>query len=406
MKEAEGTRERRFGRTHLAAVPVVITQWKQQLDSRPRLRSLAMETYADDYFYYDNITTNASLDWNVTVDCPSSHLRGADIFLPIIYSIIFVSAILGNSFVIVVVGTKGGRLVDTFVVNLALADLVLVLALPLWAATASQGGRWDFGPAGNLLCKLSSYIMAVNRFSNIFFLTCMSVDRYLAVVKLVDSRHLRRGPSVRAACAAVWSGSLLLAIPYLVYRRVVRLGTETLCVEDAGSCLFLGLTLLTVLLTFIVPTAIIVLCYSTIIVHLNKHRAAAANPRSSARRRHSIKMVLAIIAAFVASWLPYNVFKVITSSSQLWGAEGDCGGAPWQRRGLLLSCCLAFCHSCMNPAIYFFLDHHFRSRAKVVLRACVGRPAPPRSTNAAATCTNAGTAESAVGTAGERASHV
>lgn len=359
-----------------------------------------METYTDEYLY-DNFT-----DGNVTVDCPNSELQGANIFLPLIYSIIFVSGILGNFFVIVVVGNKGGRLVDTFVVNLALADLIFVVTLPLWATAASQNGHWDFGPAGNLLCKLSSYIIAVNRFANIFFLTCMGVDRYLAVVKLMDSRYLRSSRCVRATCAAVWSGSLLLGIPYLVYRRLEQVGNKTLCVEDATSRFFLGLTLLMVLLTFIVPIVTIVLCYSTIIAHLNKHCATAANPRSGARRRHSIKMVLSIITAFVVSWLPYNVFKVVMASAQLSGAEGDCGGAPWQRTGLLISCCLAFFNSCMNPAIYFSLDHHFRRRAEVVWRACVGRPSLPQGTNTSAACTNAGTAESSVGTTGDRASHV
>lgn len=409
--KAKQSSGRKFWLYHLAAWCLWCSQivtppdllWNQQFHCGPSLRSLTMETNTDGYFYYSG-TDNESFDLNVTVECPSTDFRGANIFLPIMYSIIFVSGILGNLFVIVVVGNKGGRLVDTFIVNLALADLVFVLTLPLWAATASQNGHWDFGAAGNLLCKLSSYIIAVNRFSNIFFLTCMSVDRYLAVVKLMDIRYLRSSRCVRVICAAVWSGSLLLGIPYLAHRRVVHAGEEALCVEDTESYSFLVLSLLMVLLTFILPIVIIVFCYSTVIVHLNKHCAAAAHPRSRARRRHSIKMVLSIITAFVVSWLPYNVFKVITTSSLLSGAEGDCGGAPWQRNGLLISCCLAFFNSCMNPAIYFFLDHHFRRRAEVILRACVGRPT--QSASASATCTNAGTAESSVGAAGHRASQV
>lgn len=359
-----------------------------------------METQTDDYFYYDAVTDSTSLDLNISVDCSSSHLQGANIFLPIMYSIIFVTGIIGNFFVMVIVGNKGGRLVDTFVVNLALADLIFVLTLPLWAASAGQDGRWNFGPAGDLLCRLSSYIIAVNRFSNIFFLTCMSVDRYLAVVKLMDSRYLRRTRCVRTTCAAIWSSSLVLGIPYLLYRRVVLFGNEPSCVEDTGSYFFLGLNLLMVLLTFVFPIAIIVLCYSIIIVHLNKHCVAAGNPRSGARRRHSVKMVLSIIVAFVVSWLPYNFFKVLTIGSLLSGPGGECGGVPWQSNGLLVSCCLAFLNSCMNPVIYFFLDHHFRRRAEVLLRACVGRP------NTTATGTNAGTSENSVGTSGDRASHV
>lgn len=406
--------ERKFKLNHLAVcclwfsqrVKLPGTPWNQQLHCSPP--TLTMETHTDSQSYYlYNDNDNKSLDWNIVdiPDCPSAHLQGTNVFLTILYSVIFVVGIMGNVLVIAVVGNKGGRLVDTFVVNLALADLVFVVTLPVWAVSASQNNRWEFGSAGNLLCKLSSYIIAVNRFSNIFFLTCMSVDRYLAVVKLMDSRLLRRSRYVRTTCAAVWSSSLVLGIPRLVYRRVVLLGNDPACTEDAGSYFFLSLSLLMVLLTFILPVLIMAFCYSTIIVHLNKHCVGAANPRSRARRRHSVKIVLSIITAFVVSWLPFNVFKVITTSSQLSGADGDCS-SPWQQNGLLFSCCLAFLNSCMNPVIYFCLDHHFRRRAEVLVRACRGRPPPPQSTNTSATGTKAGTSENMLGTADDGASHV
>lgn len=363
-----------------------------------------MEALTDEpfyYFYNDSTADNKSLDWDIILDCPRPHLQGANVFLPIIYSVIFVVGIMGNVLVIAVVGHKSSRLVDTFVVNLALADLVFVLTLPLWAVSAGQDGRWDFGPAGNLLCKLSSYVIAVNRVSNISFLTCMSVDRYLAVVKLLDSRNIRNSRCVRATCAGIWSGSLVLGIPSLVYRRVGLHGNAPSCVEDSSSYFFLGLSLLTTLLTFIVPVVVLVLCYGAIVVRLSKRSVGAANPRSGARRRHSVKMVLSIIVAFVVSWLPFNVFKLIATVSQLLGAGGDCGGPPWQRDGLLVSCCLAFLNSCVNPVIYFCLDHHFRRRAEVLLRACVGRP---QRTNTSTTGTNAGTSENWMGA--DRSSHV
>ncbi|XP_037650989.1 probable G-protein coupled receptor 25 [Sebastes umbrosus] len=365
-----------------------------------------MDVYTNyPYDYYDdieNLTDDGLYDLNATVDCPGSHLHGSNIFLPVLYYLIFFTGFLGNLFVILVVGSKsrrGGRLVDTFVVNLALADLVFVLTLPLWAISASQGGYWDFGLAGDMLCKLSSYIIAVNRFSNIFFLTCMSVDRYLAVVKLMDSRYLRSSRCIRATCAAVWLSSLVLGIPSLVYRRVEPSGDGLSCVEDNNSTFFLGLSLTMALLTFVLPVLIIVLCYGTIVVHLNRH--CASNPRAEARRRHSLKMVLSIIVAFVVSWLPFNIFKVIIIGSQLSDADLSCDAQSWQRNGLLISCCLAFLNSCVNPAIYFFLDHHFRRRAEVLCMTCIGKPKALHSHNSSASVTNVGTSES-FGTTGGR----
>ncbi|XP_076606296.1 putative G-protein coupled receptor 25 [Chaetodon auriga] len=364
-----------------------------------------MDAYADDQSYYYNYSENYTDDGLFTLDieCPSSHLHGSNIFLPIMYYIIFFTGFFGNLFVISVVGRngrRGGRLVDTFVVNLALADLIFVLTLPLWATSASQNGYWDFGDSGDLLCKLSSYIIAVNRFSNIFFLTCMSVDRYLAVVKLMDSRYLRSSRCIRATCAAVWLSSLVLGIPSLVYRRVEPSSDGVSCVEDNNSSFFLSLSLTMALLTFVFPVLIIVLCYGTIILHLNKHCVTAGNPRTEARRRHSLKMVFSIIVAFVVSWLPFNIFKVIVIGSQLLSVDLSCEAQSWQRNGLLISCCLAFLNSCVNPAIYFFLDHHFRRRAEILYKTCMGKPKSLQSQNSSASFTNAGTSESFGATGG------
>lgn len=352
-----------------------------------------------DYYEYDfNYTDNFTGELNFTFSCSTSHLHGVNIFLPVMYYLMFFTGLFGNLFVISVVSSRGkrsGRLVDTFIVNLALADLIFVLTLPLWAISVSQGGYWNFGDFGNVLCKLSSYIIAVNRFSNIFFLTCMSVDRYLAVVKLMDSKYLRSSRCIRATCAVVWLCSLVLGIPSLIYRSAEHSGDgQTSCVEDSNSYFFLGLSLAMALLTFVFPVLIIVTCYGTIVVHLNKHCAVAANPRAEARRRHSVKMVLSIVVAFVVSWLPFNVFKVIITVSQLSNVVLSCDAQSWQRNGLLVSCCLAFLNSCVNPAIYFFLDHHFRRRAEILYQTCTGKAKFLQSFNSSASLTNAGTSES------------
>uniref|UniRef100_A0A665TLC2 G protein-coupled receptor 25 n=1 Tax=Echeneis naucrates TaxID=173247 RepID=A0A665TLC2_ECHNA len=353
-------------------------------------RTAANYSFEDDFF-----------NMSISLNCPSSNFTGSSTLLPIAYYLIFLTGFLGNLFVISVMASKGGRggrLVDTFIVNLALADFIFVLTLPLWAISASRNGSWDFGPAGNLLCKLSSYIIAVNRFSNIFFLTCMSVDRYLAVVKLMDSKYMRSSRCIRATCAAVWLSSLVLGIPSLVYRGVDD-GQE--CMEKEDSVVFLGLSLTMVLLTFVFPVVIIGFCYGIIVMHLSNNCVAAVNPRAQARRRHSFKMVLSIIVAFVVSWLPFNIFKTIIIGSQLSSVDLSCETLSWQRNGLLISCCLAFLNSCVNPAIYLFLDHHFRRRALLLLKMCVGKPKSAYGHHSSASLSNLGTSES-LGTSGGR----
>uniref|UniRef100_A0A8C6UQW2 G protein-coupled receptor 25 n=1 Tax=Neogobius melanostomus TaxID=47308 RepID=A0A8C6UQW2_9GOBI len=281
----------------------------------------------------------------VTPDCPTSHSDVLVFFLPVLYCLIFFSGFLGNLFVICVVGSRGnrgGRLVDTFIINLALADLIFVLTLPLWAIAAGKNNLWDFGESSAFLCKVSSYIITVNRYSNVFFLTCMSLDRYIAVVKLLDSRYLRSSWCIHVTCMVVWVTSCLLGIPSLVYRKLVLLHDNSqFCIDDNESTVFLGLTLFMTLFTFIFPVLIIICSYGTIVVHLKRHCVTAANPRTEARRRHALKMVLSILLAFVLSWLPYNIFKTITTVQQLTNDAPE-GCERSLELGLILSSCLAF----------------------------------------------------------------
>lgn len=309
--------------------------------------------YAD---YYSPVET----DWMAPI---------SKVYIPVLYFIMFFIGFLGNLFVIVVIGKrrqKKGRLVDTFVLNLALADLVFVLTLPLWALSS----HYDEWPFGEVMCKISSFIIAVNRFSNIFFLTCMSVDRYLAVVRLMDSQFLRSSKCVQITCGVVWIISIFLGIPSLVYRRLID---EMNCFEDSKSSFVQGMNLLTIFLTFLVPVLILGLCYGSILVNLRRHCHTAANSRAEARRRHSLKIVFAIIAAFLISWLPFNFFKTVQIISLISTGDLSKDTRSLVLSGLTLSCCLAFLNSCVNPAIYFFLDQHFRRRALAMCLGCMGQ---------------------------------
>uniref|UniRef100_A0A146ZKQ0 G-protein coupled receptor 25, putative n=1 Tax=Fundulus heteroclitus TaxID=8078 RepID=A0A146ZKQ0_FUNHE len=380
-------------------------QYTQKVRSDTSLHStaspspLSMQDEDQTYVYYDDLLfENSSYSWsNHSLECSDSGMYGSHIFLPVLYYLIFFTGFCGNILVIVVVGSKGkrgGRLVDTFVVNLALADLIFVLTLPLWAIAASQNNCWYFGILSNLLCKLSSYIISVNRFSNIFFLTCMSIDRYLAIVRMMDSRYLRSSQCIRITCAALWIVSLFLGIPSLVYRNLAPSINGQICHEDDTTVFFLGMNLTMAFLTFVFPVLIIMLCYGTIIMHLNRHCVAAGNARAEVRRRHSMKMVLCIIVAFVVSWLPYNTFKCIKIISRLSDTSLSCETTEWVDLGYIISCCLAFFNSCLNPFIYFFLDHHFRRRAQFLFKNCIGKTRVLQSFNSSASFSNLGTSES------------
>lgn len=321
--------------------------------------------YGDEYSY----EYGSGDDYLVTMFPPEDSWEWQAI--SVFYFLVFFVGFLGNVFVLFVLGWSrgsGGRLVDTFVRHLAVADLVFVATLPLWAVSASVGYRWDFGEP---LCRISSFVVAVNRFSNVAFLACMSADRYLAVVRRLDSRLLRSGRCVGVTCTAVWLLALAFGAPSLFFRRVDELGV---CVDPEESAGFQAYSLLMVLVAFVIPVSVILLCYGAICLHLQRHCALTTHPRAQARRRHTLKIVFAIVTAFVASWLPFSVCRGWLALAGLAGAGPGAGDALAHtlRRALVFTSCLAFINSCANPAIYLLLDRHFRRRAARLLLACLG----------------------------------
>ncbi|XP_009897203.2 probable G-protein coupled receptor 25 [Dryobates pubescens] len=265
------------------------------------------------------------------------------VFIPVLYSFIFLLGLAGNLFVILLTARRraGRRLLETLVLNLAVADAVFVCTLPLWVAAGARGNRWLLGEG---LCKVSSYVVAVNRCSSILFLTALAVERYLLMRKVRDARLLGARRHVRLACAAIWAASLLLGSPALLYRQLD--GED--CWDEDGEDFGLAM----VFLSFLLPSAVISFCYCSICCRLRRRRRLGRGVRRSHRT------IAAILAAFLCSWLPLNACKVLLfflAKGTLVLSQGQEVALRWVVAG---STCLAFANSCVSPLLYALMEGH------------------------------------------------
>ncbi|KAM6217304.1 putative G-protein coupled receptor 25 [Rhynchocyon petersi] len=296
--------------------------------------------------------------------CPSGDLPYSYAYIPTLYLAAFAVGLVGNGFVVWLLLEQRGprRLVDTFLLHLAAADLGFVLTLPLWAAAAALGGRWPFGDG---LCKLSSFVLAGTRCAGALLLAGMSVDRYVAVVKMLDARALRTPRCALAACCGIWAAALLAGLPALAYRglRPLPAGPGSQCGEEPSDA-FQGLSLLLLLLTFVLPLGVTLFCYCRISRRLRRP------PHLGRTRRNSLRIIFAIESTFVGSWLPFSVLRAIFHLARLGLLPLPCSLVLVLRWGLTIATCLAFVNSCANPVIYLLLDRSFRTRAR--RRACGG----------------------------------
>ncbi|KAL1775063.1 putative G-protein coupled receptor 25 [Sigmodon hispidus] len=296
--------------------------------------------------------------------CPVWDLPYRHAIIPTLYLMAFAVGLLGNAFVMWLLSRGRGarRLVDTFVLHLAVADLGFVLTLPLWAAAEAQGGLWPFGDS---LCKLSSFALAATRCAGALLLAGMSVDRYLAVGRPLSARPLRTPRCVRAACCGAWAAALLAGLPALLYRRLQPSpdGLGSQCVDEPSDTLQ-GLGLLLLLLTFALPLAVTLACYC---------RVSRRLPRVGRARSSSLRIIFAVESVFVGSWLPFGVLRAVFYLARLRALPLPCALLLALRWGLAVATCLAFVNSCANPVIYLLLDRSFRARARFGVCTRAGR---------------------------------
>ncbi|XP_004606810.2 G-protein coupled receptor 15 [Sorex araneus] len=287
----------------------------------------------------------------------SNHVPYTSVLLPIFYTALFVMGVLGNLSLVTALHFKQGsrRLIDIFIINLAASDFIFLVTLPLWVDKEASLGQWR---TGSFLCKGSSYVISVNMHCSVFLLTCMSVDRYLAIMCPVVSRKIRRRECAYGVCAIIWFISFLLGLPILLSRELTFLGGKPYCAEKEASPVKLTWALVALIFTFFAPLVSIVTCYCCITRKLCIHYQQSG--KHNKKLRKSIKIILIVVAAFVFSWLPFNTFKLLAIISGLQKEQEPYFSPDFLKLAMEVSGPLAFANSCVNPFIYYIFDSYIR----------------------------------------------
>ncbi|XP_034424982.1 P2Y purinoceptor 3 isoform X1 [Hippoglossus hippoglossus] len=148
------------------------------------------------------------------------------IFLPICYSFTFIFSISLNSVVLYrsFRQTKRWNASLIYMVNLASTDFMYGLSLPFLVASYIMHDRWVFG---DFMCRLVRFLFYFNLYCSIFFLTCISVHRYLGICHPMKVITLETKKAVKYTCVLVWIVVFALTCPIFRFAQtghVTRLG--------------------------------------------------------------------------------------------------------------------------------------------------------------------------------------
>ncbi|XP_072514621.1 C-C chemokine receptor type 9 [Salminus brasiliensis] len=283
---------------------------------------------------------------------------------PVLYWIIFVVGGVGNLLVVWIYTTVKHRLktmTDVYLLNLAIADLFFLGTLPFWATDATQG--WVFT---GVVCKGVSAVYKINFFSSMLLLTCISVDRYIAIVRVTQAHNFksRRMFYSKLACLVVWLLSCFLSLPEFLFAEVKQgqhnVAFCSLVYPANNNNLTKVLVLcLQISVGFCLPLLVMVACYSVIIRTLMQAR--------SFEKHKALRVILAVVAAFVLSQLPYNSHLIVEAAQAYNTTMTDCEAVKtFDVAGQVVKS-LAYTHCCLNPILYAFIGVRFR---KDLLQIC------------------------------------
>ncbi|CAL1271043.1 unnamed protein product, partial [Larinioides sclopetarius] len=161
---------------------------------------------------------------------------------------------------------------SVFLVSLAIADLLLlVICAPLDVAHYFVM-QWD---SAGTVCKLAAYAETVSAFASVFNLLAVTLERFVVIVYPIRSRSLCTMSNCKKLVIAVWTASLILALPVFLTKSTVKFTftnyedtlTIFLC-KDSSDWRGFAVAIYRFITLFALPSVIMITCYAWVIVEL------------------------------------------------------------------------------------------------------------------------------------------
>ncbi|XP_005995406.1 proteinase-activated receptor 4-like [Latimeria chalumnae] len=280
-------------------------------------------------------------------------------FVPTIYILVCSIGLPANGLALGVLLTKVRRFPSTiFLINLAVADLLLILVLPLKISYHFLNNNWLFG---EVACRVFTAFLYGNMYCSVLFLMCISLDRYFALVHPFWAKVYRGKKVAVIACLMIWVIVAASVTPFTLQKQSYNI--QDLNITTCNDVLPLQMDLTysfyhfwcLAVLGFVIPFFIIMFCYISILWTLG---------RSGQKYGHPMRVTVLVLVAFALCFAPTHiVFMMHYSETQL------------EKRNLLyivsmLLLALSTVNSCLDPFIYYYVSEEFQTKLKNTVCPC------------------------------------
>lgn len=300
----------------------------------------------------------------------------------VVYSVILAPGLLGNVLALWVfrLYVKETKKAVVFMMNLAVADLLQVLSLPL-RIYYYLNNSWPFG---HPLCMICFYLKYVNMYASIFFLVCVSVRRCELIMRPLRYNSSRRKWDI-LICALGWCFVCLACLLFpvlrmadaqdkqdstddgpsaLKYTSSLNNGDNLVCfaelpIRSISPSAAWALMILAELIGLVIPSILVVACTCLTSWSL-RHPASGPIPDRGEKRR-SLRMVLSCAGVFLVCFVPYHItmpLDFLVKSNSL----KNCALRDFVLRCHPITLCLASLNCSLDPLMYYFMTDEFWRR--------------------------------------------
>ncbi|XP_022044192.2 lysophosphatidic acid receptor 6-like [Acanthochromis polyacanthus] len=283
-------------------------------------------------------------------------------FYQVSYSIIFLLGLVTNSLALRRLCLPSCTMNSTaiYMLSLSTADLFFVISLPLRIyyyhqraqALSSRTGDWSGWTHGVAFCQITFILKYISLYGGIFFLVCIAVDRYFAVVHpLASTLHRRRVAWV--VSGVIWCLVLGLSVGLPLLKSLAARQNQP-CLLDPSvqhhrTVILVALGV--VLGSFLLPTLILLYSYCRVLRVPNQPRHHCRSHHRG--RQHTLRVIYWVLGVFLLCFLPYHINLLGYTLTHM-ELLPHCGLAKVTKAVHPVVLSLASFNCCLNPIIYYF----------------------------------------------------
>jgi len=279
--------------------------------------------------------------------------------LNIIFGVIGSLAIISNCLLLVVIFQNKSMLTkpyNTLVLSLAITDLITgigILATPVYVV-GPDSISVPPGGFGQFFCRVifSQYLVFTLGIVSVYTVTCMAIDRWLAVARPTKYKTTLTRPRVNICVVCIWALSVLLNTPHLLEMKA------TTSPDNEPQCEWVVLThgttrRVVAILEFSGKFFLPLLTASVTILSLNNHVKSSPALFQTNRGKAGLRLIrMCMLTAIVLGvcWFPNQLYYMLFKYDI---TELD---TPMHHFTVVL-CML---NSCVNPLIYCISNKTYR----------------------------------------------